>query len=83
MEDVARMQYGTLWCRDCVVRCESRSHAIDSGWQRIILVRPIALLPLELLPAHWTESFAAVLIDPSEEAVHVKGMAAFADHYER
>lgn len=55
---------------------------IRSGWQGIILVRAISLLPLELLPAHWTESLAAVLVDPGEEAVHVKGVAAFADYYE-
>lgn len=53
-----------------------------SSRQRMVLVRPITLLPLELLPAHWTEAFTAVLVDPGEKTVHVKGMAAFANHWE-
>jgi hypothetical protein len=54
---------------------------VGLGRDGAVLIRAIVLLPLELLPAHRTESFAAVLIDPGEEAVHVEGVAAFADHY--
>jgi hypothetical protein len=59
--------------------CRDAQSALSS-WHGLVLVRPIALLPLKLLTTHGTEPFAAVLLDPSEKAMHVEGVAAFADH---
>jgi hypothetical protein len=59
--------------------CRDAQSALSS-WHDLVLVWPIVLLPLELLTTHGTEPFAAVLLDPGEEAVHVEGVAAFANH---
>jgi hypothetical protein len=81
------MQYRKHWCRWCIVMLVSLSCStktvVVSGGQYLVFILAIALLPFEFLAAHWAEAFAAVLLDPGEEAMHMEAMATLSNHCRR